>query len=141
MSQFLQWRDSWLLGHKEIDAQHIALADLLNEIAESLQGDPNPFRPNENTGALLQRLLDETRQHFADEEEIMRSFVFPDLPSHKREHTMLLAELKDFIRDVNEGRKPLDLGSITSLKHWLIDHVGHTDRDFMQFVKNNYDKL
>ena len=135
MSNFLEWLDDWYLGIEEIDQQHLQLVSLLNQIAATLQDvDETPLCP-QATMPLVQRLLDETRQHFKDEESIMREHDYPDLIDHHRDHVMLLAELQDFIREVEEGLRSFDVESLTALKHWLIDHVTESDLAFARYLE------
>jgi hemerythrin len=134
MKAFLEWLDEWNLGIPEIDDQHLGLADSLNQIVLSLQGAPNPSQPTEATLPLVVKLLDETRQHFLDEEGIMRGHGYPELTEHHRDHIMLLAELQEFIRDVEEGRREFGLDSLISLKHWLVNHIVDSDLAFARYL-------
>jgi len=135
MKAFLEWLDEWNLGIPEIDEQHLGLADSLNQVVLSLQGDPNPSQPTEATLPLVVKLLDETRQHFLDEEGIMRGHAYPELTEHHRDHIMLLAELQEFIRDVEEGRREFGLDSLISLKHWLVNHIVDSDLAFARYLE------
>ncbi len=134
MNNFLEWLDDWNLGIQEIDQQHLALADQLNRVADTLRDAGDSAATGEVTLPLVARLLDETRQHFRDEESIMREHDFPELVEHHREHVMLLAELQEFIRDIEEGRRHFDLDSLTALKHWLINHVIDGDMAFARYL-------
>ncbi len=131
---FLEWLDEWYLGIHEIDRQHLALATLLNRVAEKLHQTANANPGVEVILPLAHRLLDETRQHFNDEERIMREHDYPGRSDHHREHVMLLAELQAFIREIEENRRPFDLDSLTALKHWLIDHVLDGDMAFARYL-------
>ncbi len=135
MNSFLEWLDEWYLGIEEIDRQHLQLVSLLNQMADCLRpmNESSPSRIS--TMALVKQLLKETRRHFKDEESIMREYDFPDLIGHHRDHTMLLAELQDFIREIEEGSRQLDLHSLTALKHWLIDHVIDCDLAFARYLE------
>ena len=132
---FLVWLDEWNLGIPEIDEQHLQLAERLNRIVFSLDGPDTPSQPNEETMPLVIELLDETKQHFQDEEEIMRGHDYPELVEHRRDHIMLLAELREFIRDVEEGRHTFGLDSMISLKHWLINHIVDSDLAFARYLE------
>ncbi len=134
MNHFLEWLNDWYLGIQEIDQQHLALAELLNRVAGRLQETEESRASGEVILPLVRRLLEETRQHFKDEESIMREHDYPELVDHHREHVMLLAELQEFIRDIEEGRRQFDLDSLTALKHWLINHVIDGDMAFARYL-------
>jgi hemerythrin len=141
MKRFLEWRDSWCLGCQRIDQQHIGLAEALNRAFEAVAAAPNPEAARRESQRLLQALYDESRRHFDDEEGLMQLCSFPELGMHHREHVMLLAELHEFMREVEAGSGVLDVTSLTSLKHWLIDHVLDADKTFVGFLKEHCGRM
>lgn len=132
---FLEWLDEWYLGIDEIDHQHLQLVSLLNQMADRLSPMDKSHVSRTLTMTLMHQLLDETRQHFRDEESIMREHDYPALIGHHRDHAMLLAELQDFIREIEEGGRKFDFDSLTALKHWLIDHVIDSDLTFARYLE------
>lgn len=64
------WDQSFVTGLPAVDEQHHRLVDLFNELNESL------FAPDDQREAVLretfERIVDYTRYHFRDEEELMR---------------------------------------------------------------------
>ncbi|MET0071281.1 MAG: bacteriohemerythrin [Candidatus Thiodiazotropha sp.] len=134
MKRFLTWRDDWCLGIEGIDNQHLRLVELVNQIAGLLEAD-NPDSDGEATPMqLIQQLQVETRLHFRSEEAFMRECGYPEYVSHHREHAMLLAELKELIREIEEGKRKIDIDTLTSLKHWLINHVIDSDLDIARHL-------
>lgn len=85
---------------------------------------------------LVLQLQEETRQHFRDEEAFMRNHEYPQVSSHHREHALLQAELSDLIREIEEGKRRLDIETLTSLKYWLIDHVIDSDMDIARYMNS-----
>jgi len=134
MKIFLEWLDDWHLGIREIDRHHLEMAELLNRIVRSLDSEMDS-RSGEGTLRLFLKLLEKTRQHFKVEEAVMREYDYPRLGDHHREHVLLLAELQDFIREIEEGRRAFDLETMTSLKHWLINHVTESDLAFARYLQ------
>lgn len=135
MRPFLVWRDDWLLGHAMLDEQHLVLANTINELHCFLASDQD--RPRVGMDQLLQRLaslLDMTRCHFQDEEELMQESRYLQLTEHHREHAMLLAEIRECMREIGSGNRPFSLEALTALKHWLIDHVLNSDRRFVDYL-------
>lgn len=135
MNNFLEWLDDWYLGIEEIDRQHLQLAYLFNQVATALEASSNSQLSHAVVLPLVYRLQEETRQHFKDEEEIMREHDYPWLTEHHREHVMLLAELQEFIREIEEGTRQFDYASLTALKHWLINHVIESDLAFARHLE------
>jgi hemerythrin len=134
MKQFLLWREDWYLGIDEIDQQHLRLAELLNQIAEFLETQGPGSEDAADSMQLVMQLQVETRQHFRDEEAFMRDHDYPEHVNHHREHALLQAELRDFIRGIEEGKRELDVATLVSLKHWLINHVIDSDLAIARYL-------
>ncbi|MET0005909.1 MAG: hypothetical protein ABW087_20075, partial [Candidatus Thiodiazotropha sp.] len=67
---------------------------------------------------------------------VMRNHEYPQVSSHHREHALLQAELSDLIREIEEGKRRLDIETLTSLKYWLIDHVIDSDMDIARYMNS-----
>jgi hemerythrin len=134
MKRFLSWRDDWYLGIDKIDQQHLNLAALVNSIADSIEGDKSGSGIDGLSMRLLIQLQEETRQHFRYEEAYMRDHDYPAQTSHHREHALLQAELRDLLREIEEDKREFDIKTLTSLKHWLINHVIDSDLDIARYL-------
>jgi hemerythrin-like metal-binding protein len=102
------------------------MADLLNEleaVVVAAAADDLLF-------AVLERLYDHTRAHFELEEQAMAQMTYAGAVEHRREHLMLMAELKTFIARLRKGNEQLDNAALQELKTWLVGHVLGTDRSF-----------
>jgi hemerythrin len=140
MRPFLTWREDWLLGHEMMDEQHLALAETMNELHRFLVHD-DVNRRQSGMDKLCQRLanlMEMTRRHFQDEEDLMQAHGYPELREHHREHILLLAELRDCVREIESGSKPFSLEILTALKYWQIDHVLNSDREFAEYLDGCY---
>lgn len=141
----LQFNGSSLLNIPEIDRQHKQIADIINQLIKALQPHHNtPPNTSDNFSAEkhgsdsdkqdirhhLEDLIKSTEEHFLYEERLMSKIGYPGHVEHKREHLLLLAELKSFIRDILDGSDQLDLKSINSLKNWFLIHIQSSDIEF-----------
>ncbi|MEJ2466376.1 MAG: hypothetical protein P8045_11840 [Candidatus Thiodiazotropha sp.] len=70
MNHFLEWLDDWYVGIHEIDRQHLELAALFNQLADSLHSASVNGCVTASSLPLVVQLLDETRKHFKDEERL-----------------------------------------------------------------------
>jgi hemerythrin len=136
MKRFLTWRDDWCLGIAEIDQQHLHLVELLNQVADLVKTDDSESSDDAEAMRSVLQLQEETRQHFRDEEAFMRTHEYPYVTRHHREHALLQAELRDLIREIEEGKRRLDIQTLTSLKYWLIDHVIVSDMAIARYLKD-----
>ncbi|MES9922963.1 MAG: bacteriohemerythrin [Candidatus Thiodiazotropha endolucinida] len=136
MKRFLTWRDDWYLGIDEIDQQHLHLVELVNQVADLVMTQNSESNDDGGAMRLVLQLQEETRQHFRDEEAFMRNHEYPQVSSHHREHALLQAELSHLIREIEEGKRRLDIETLTSLKYWLIDHVIDSDMDIARYMNS-----
>lgn len=110
-------------------AEFVALRD-------SLLGQLDARSPAEAVDALLDELLTHTRQHFADEERLMREVNFPPFPVHKGEHDAVLKGMATRIeswkldRDANVLRAWLD----KDVGAWFVNHVSTMDFVTARFI-------
>lgn len=155
MSAFLEWTDKLILGVSEMDEQHLGMLTVLQRLAEVAQlklgaadcPSPSPLStgmPIKDADVpveidpcilhLLEELVQLTREHFKSEEAFMSEQGYPGLHEHRREHTMLSAELKLFVRDITQGAAVLDQKTLCSLKQWLIVHIVESDKEFADYL-------
>lgn len=128
MAEFIEWRNEFSLGIESVDREHRGLADALNQIAALV-----PIRNTAGVAEAVERLralYRQTQDHFLHEEGLMEGMQYADLAAHRREHMMLLAELKSFTAQVEAGTEILDMPALASLKAWLLAHTTGPDRAF-----------
>ena len=77
---------AFLIGHKEVDADHEELINILNALIEVCEINDND---NDECYEKWQQFCDRLCQHFIDEEKIMRQFNFID-EEHEIEHQTIL---------------------------------------------------
>jgi hemerythrin-like metal-binding protein len=132
---FLLWRDDWQLGYECLDEQHTKIVDTLNKLHRFIVIEEQ--RNYENKTLLCQHLTslsEMTRRHFKAEEVLMRAHEYPKYAEHYREHILMLAELKECIREIDSGDRIFTLGTLTALKHWQINHAIDSDRMFADYL-------
>jgi hemerythrin len=133
VENLFQWRQEWILDLKEIDEQHRMLVDAVNNLSPLyLKLTKNPEGDNATRVKLTARLnllYSDLEQHFRDEEKLMQEVTYPRYRSHAHTHVMLLAELKNYCKRITNRDEELDMGTLYSLRTWLVTHM-LDDRDF-----------
>ena len=155
MYTLLRFSDYLILDIPDIDSQHQQIAGIINQIIKSLHlqhhNTPpftlrnsqsnnssskwdntfeNSYHTKQDINQHLDDLIKFTEEHFLDEERLMKKIGYPGFIEHKREHMLLMAELKAFIRNTKNGTEQLDLKSIDSLKSWFVQHIRSSDKEF-----------
>ena len=127
MDSYFQWSEKFVLGLEEIDEQHQQLAEVFNRLLSLKQSlTRNPKSDNVNQEPLtdcLNLLYSDLERHFRSEEKLMREVDYPDYQNHALAHLMILAEMKNYCDRFAKNDEELDLGTLNSLKTWLITHM------------------
>ena len=129
MSLLILWGDALKLGIPSVDEQHRELVELLNRLA-ALSSSEVGAEARDDMLELLGHIYQHTVVHFLHEEELMAAIDYPDLAAHRDEHHMLLAELRSFVHQIENGDTVLDAKSIHALRDWLVVHISSSDRPF-----------
>lgn len=88
---------------------------------------------------ILRELLEHTRLHYFDEEELMEKILFPAFRIHKKEHDRHLGELKSVIEYFDKHKEPGAVHAYIegNLSAWTLHHANTMDRELALFVKES----
>lgn len=132
MKKFIDWTDDELVCVKEIDDQHLALANLINEIYPQL-GKLDVNKNIEYTSQLVKEL----RNHFDTEDNMMKCSKYPGYISHKLEHDRFYNKVLKINDRAKSGDPSITLELLNSLKTWLFNHLEINDRKCADFFLEN----
>ena len=123
------WSEDFVTGVPALDEQHQALFRCVVEL-EQAAGE----RTMLSTCHALAQLSRYAREHFADEERLMREHGYPGIDSHIAAH-------RDFSHRLFELRRAYldeDISSelIALLRAWLRFHVTTTDMDYVPYLRD-----
>lgn len=113
-----------------MDAGHRLQAELVDELIGAIEKGSD----SEAVQAVLLRLVDETTDHFAAEQELMRASGYPAYEAHVEEHSRLLDRVSRLLTEFAAGRAELTLQTARSLRPWLLDHIQGMDRALASFL-------
>ena len=126
----LDWSDQLSVGVAYIDAEHRALIGAVNRLIGAItRGETAQLAP------ILADVLNQTRQHFADEERLMRACAYPGLAAHQAEHRALLDELVALSGRVETQATAVPATEFVAvLSKWLMRHIITSDRDYRPYL-------
>ena len=120
----MEWYDSYNIGIEQIDRQHKELVHRISRLQATLTcGDIN-----QEVGNTLRFLVDYTKRHFADEEKLMESINYAELPHHQELHKRLINETVLILMDIKKGKAVDPLAFIDFLTNWLLKHIRYEDK-------------
>lgn len=109
-----------------MDAQHRKLFVLVN----ALLAATDKFGLIEAS----ENLFTHTREHFDDEERLMRQIGYPDIKNHIEQHNTLMAKLTNVSDMV--ANYTLDIKNLESfLSAWLFNHIETLDAQLVAYLR------
>ena len=126
----VRWSDEYSIGLEAIDAQHMALIELVNDLWRAIASNA----PVEVSQRLLERLEHYTVAHFGAEETMMRALEYPDFAAHKLAHAKFVHRIQTERQHLLQGKK-LSLDILHFLRDWLVNHILVSDRAYARFCK------
>jgi len=122
----LTWNDTYSVGVKTIDQQHSGLFAIVNELHAAMMN-----RQAKNVmGALLDKLVKYTQEHFAYEERMMDSSKFPGSETHKAHHVELTKQVVEFMGRYKRGDTMVNVELLRFLSEWLTKHIQKEDKEY-----------
>jgi hemerythrin len=124
---FLEWKDSYNIGIKEIDNQHRGMFDLISKLSNTKQ----IYKNDKYFLATFEMFISYTRTHFKTEERYMIEANYEKLDEHKQEHDSFLDNLSEAIRRLRNEEPNIHQKLLDFLRDWYGSHILGTDRDYL----------
>ena len=119
----LQWKPEYSVGVESMDVEHQEMIDLINEIYEKLNSNPDADQIEQCLGDIFSTVS----MHFALEERLMRKSNYAEYQAHKDNHEELLDQIRDLMDDFDSdtaaGATRLEQG----LSDWFAGHFSTFD--------------
>ena len=128
---FFPWTRELKIGIQQFDLEHQQMGALIDQLHTLMVVK----RDRPGADQFTDKLLQATRAHFASEEALLTELGYPECEAHFREHSVLIAELRDLQRQFKAGTLSA-LAMPTFLKKWLLDHIQHTDRKYVAYLRS-----
>ena len=125
MKDYFEWSDSYSVGVKELDDQHMQILALANNVIQAVEENKDRAEIID----IFSKIKALTTKHFHKEEELMRNTGFPDLEGHTKEHEVLMEQAKQYSRHLELGEIN---GSIFAmfLVGWVLIHIKKEDKKY-----------
>ena len=123
----LAWSEDLATGVPVIDQQHQALFLCVSELERAAKE-----RTMLSTCHAMEQLSRYAREHFTEEERLMRLHSYPDIEEHMAEHRQFSHHLFELRRIYLDHDISSEL--IAMLRNWLENHVLKTDMDYVPYL-------
>lgn len=134
-----EWRDCYSVGYAPIDDQHQKLFSISNELTDAALSSNGANETD--LMKIIDELLNYVRDHFSEEEALMRQSGVPDIAGHILVHNAFLIEILNLENRVRTG----DAGEIHAVAvalpelvgGWLVGHIAIEDQKYASHVRKS----
>ncbi|MCE5269771.1 bacteriohemerythrin [bacterium] len=123
------WEKSYSVGIRELDAQHIELFRLLDELSEAIEDN----LPLDIEYSVI-KLDVYTLYHFVCEEHLMKKHGYPEFDAQVAEHEVFKRRVKDFRQRLDKDSAGLALEIKSFLYDWITNHIRTEDHKYGPFL-------
>jgi diguanylate cyclase (GGDEF)-like protein/hemerythrin-like metal-binding protein len=119
------------LGVSILDAQHVAMANFIQGILDSLMDGDQSSKLQQR----VELLIELCQIHFQTEEDLMKSHNIPGLDKHQIDHQRQLKSLRKLFGNLNFNEQELTEVA-RDIKEWLTQHIKDHDMELAAQLKN-----
>ncbi len=127
----MDWYDNYNIGSTVIDNQHRAMVAIISRLQKALLEGHEELE----LGNTLRFLVDYTRHHFHDEEELMKNIGFPELERQREMHRRLVSDVNRILLNLKHGKTIDPIEMTDYLVDWLMHHILHEDKKISKYLK------
>ncbi|KAF0222569.1 MAG: hypothetical protein FD176_2536 [Rhodospirillaceae bacterium] len=127
----LAWEQGYKIGQWEMDAEHLILFSLLNQLDININAD----LAEECVHDVLAALDAYIDYHFAHEEALMKAWGYPGLEQHSGLHHQFMNEvgrLREAVKIDDTVKAALKVRGF--VLEWLLNHIMETDAEYARFI-------
>ncbi|AAZ26974.1 GGDEF domain-containing protein [Colwellia psychrerythraea] len=128
------WNSNYETGVAKVDDQHQCLVEIINEYSHLLANNTTTETDIELT---LNKLIDYTKFHFKDEEQLMYSVGLDTrhITHHEKLHRDILDEISTLLSDQVTDKLSIARYILDLIIHWLVYHILGTDMNMAKQMK------
>ncbi|MCW8835000.1 MAG: hemerythrin family protein [Rhodospirillales bacterium] len=129
--QSVAWDDDELAGIAMVDRYHQHLKEQVDELLGACFASQGP----EVVARIIERMINSTPGHFAEEEAMLAQAGYERIVEHKRAHREFSESLKDLQTRLREGAShEISNDALLLLSRWLKGHVEVERRELESFL-------
>lgn len=128
------WNSNYETGVAKVDDQHQCLVEIINEYSHLLANNTTTETDIELT---LNKLIEYTKFHFKDEEQLMYSVGLDTrhIAHHEQLHRDILDEISTLLSDQVTDKLSIARYILDLIIHWLVYHILGTDMNMAKQMK------
>ncbi len=126
----LAWSERYAVGVAEIDVQHRALLDILNELNRTGLRASGTWLVKDALWKIFEELNEYAAYHFLSEEKLMQLHLAADgaTARHVAQHRNYWVTISEFKQRYRDGDTRVTDDLISFLNAWWLDHIQGIDK-------------
>ena len=128
----VQWQNSYSVGIKLIDEQHMELIKLTNKLFNNCMSGRE--RSRATFLSTIHSAVEYVGYHFSTEEKVMERVNYPDLIKHKNEHATFVREVFSKVEEFKAGKVLAPLTFVYFLRDWVLHHIAVNDKKMGDYL-------
>jgi hemerythrin-like metal-binding protein len=133
--KILEWTPEYAVHVAEIDREHKILFNIVNRLHEAMLNG----KGTDVLGKLLEEIMQYTIYHFANEETLMATALYPELHAHVGQHEDLRRKVLAMRERFECGEATMTIELTLFITGWLRNHVMGTDRRLGEYIQAEQD--
>ncbi len=131
---YLEWNENYSVGIKTMDNHHKKLFHIVNELHNGMSSGYTA----EVLRKVLSELIDYTKYHFTEEEDLMSKYDYSELSSQKEAHNKFIKTLQDLQQQFDEkkGELTIIMKMQNLLSSWWVDHIIGVDKKYGPYLNS-----
>ena len=126
------WQNSYSVGIKLIDEQHMHLIKLTNKLFASCLEDQE--KSKDVFLATIHESVDYVGYHFGIEEKVMERVNYPNYKKHKEEHGNFVRMVFSKVEEFNSGKIFTPISFVYFLRDWILHHIAVSDKKMGEYL-------
>ena len=128
----VQWQNSYSVGIRLVDEQHMELIKLTNKLfASCMAGREKSKKAFLDT---IPAAVEYVGYHFSTEEKIMERINYPEYAVHKKEHVEFVRQVFAKVEEFKGGKNIAPLTLVYFLRDWVLHHIAVNDKKMGEYL-------
>ena len=128
------WHNSYSIGIKLIDEQHMNLIGLANKLFRSYMSGHERTKSDSIFPSIINEIKEYAAYHFTTEERVMERINYSDYKIHKEEHMVFAKGIFNKLDEFNHSKNNASLSLAYYLKDWIHHHIAISDKQLSIYL-------
>jgi hemerythrin-like metal-binding protein len=113
-----------------MDSLHQALMEVINHLHDAMREG----KGSAELGKIITEMVNYAQYHFTTEDKHLSRNGYPNLRSQKAGHDGYPKKVKEFQRQLQQGKMALSLEGLNFQKEWWLKHFQGEDKMYVPFL-------